>query len=365
MKNGKTLDELAREIMRQQESKKDVLTTTGALTLFERPAEAGGADLAVGGEPHPVGIKPLAHRQIGEHLGIPAKYYDRMLHEAPGLLVANANHWLHANPTKRLVRMLDGKVRAFLSDGYRPLEYCDLAEAVLPVLLELGVDILSCEITETRLYIKAVDIRIRRDLPSGKRMGDGSHCFFDTSSPAIVISNSEVGLGMLSVETAVWTEGCTNMAIFKQHSMKKRHLGARHELVDDKLYTLLSDETRKVTDKAIWLQVKDVVKGSFEEARFDARINEMKGMAEQPIEGDPVKVVEFASKKFGVSEGEKTSILQHLIRGGDLTRYGLFNAVTRTAEDLPDYDRATEFERLGGEIIDLPQSEWQEVAKAA
>ena len=41
-------------------------------------------------------------------------------------------------------------------------------------------------------------------------------------------------------------------------------------------------------------------------------------------------------------------MLRHLIEGGDLSAYGLVNAVTHFAQDVDDYDRATEFEALGG-----------------
>jgi len=34
-------------------------------------------------------------------------------------------------------------------------------------------------------------------------------------------------------------------------------------------------------------------------------------------------------------------LLRHLIEGGDLSQYGLINAVTRTAEDAKFYDRAS------------------------
>lgn len=75
--------------------------------------------------------------------------------------------------------------------------------------------------------------------------------------------------------------------------------------------------------------------------------------------------MELTARRFSLNEGEKNSVLQHLIQGGDLSRYGLFNAVTRSAEDQESYDRATEMERLGGEIIDLPATEWKEMALAA
>lgn len=357
MKTGKTLHELALEIERQQASKRDFVVNSKALALT-----ADGDKLAFGQEM--VGVNNLAHRQIAEYTGIPAKYYDRMKEQEPALLANNVNKWLQRDPAPRLVRTLDGKARAFLSDKYRPLENADLAEAALPALLDLQVQIVSCEITETRLYIKAVDDRIQRDIPKGAKMGDGSHHIFDTVSPGIVISNSEVGLGMLSVQTSIWTKACTNLAIFAERSIRKTHVGARHEIADG-LVHLLSDQTRRLTDAALWAQVRDVVKGAFNELRFNEIADQLAGAAQDTIEGDVVKAVDFAAKKYGVNETERNSILKNLIAGGDLSRYGLSAAVTRAAEDLGDYDRATEFERVGGQIIELPKNEWKEIALAA
>ena len=366
MRNGKTLVELATEIQRQSETRRDYIAPTSKMSLVTP---------FVGGKPGPAELEldnvdtfplnDLAHRQLGEHVGVPAKYYDRMRAEKPELLAHNVNTWLQAQPADRMVRTLDGRARAFLSDRYRPLENADLAEAVLPALMGLNLQVMSCEITERRLYIKAVDASINRDIPTGKnRMGDGSHVIFDTVSPAIVISNSEVGMGALSVETAVWTRACTNLAIFAQRSMRKYHVGGKHELTDG-LVSLLSEKTKRLSDAATWAQVTDVVKGAFDRARFDASVDELVGMEVQKIQGDVVKAVDLAARHFDMQEGEKKSVLKHLIEGGDLSRYGLFNAITRTAEDLADYDRATDFERLGGKVIELAANDWKRIAEAA
>jgi hypothetical protein len=54
-----------------------------------------------------------------------------------------------------------------------------------------------------------------------------------------------------------------------------------------------------------------------------------------------------------------------LIVGGDLTRWGFVNAVTATANHASSYDRASELEALGGQVLDLPRAEWREIAEAA
>ncbi len=61
---------------------------------------------------------------------------------------------------------------------------------------------------------------------------------------------------------------------------------------------------------------------------------------------------------------ERTGVLRHLIAGGDLSGYGLVNAVTHYSQEVEDYDRATDFEVLGGRLIDLSSREWGELAMA-
>ena len=79
---------------------------------------------------------------------------------------------------------------------------------------------------------------------------------------------------------------------------------------------------------------------------------------------DPVKTVAVLANRYGLNEPERTGVLQHLIEGHDLSAYGLVNAVTHFSQEVGDYDRATEFESLGGKLIDLSQNEWKELVAA-
>lgn len=194
-------------------------------------------------------------------------------------------------------------------------------------------------------------------------MGDGSHAFFDTISPGITISNSEIGAGTLSIETSVWTKVCTNLCTFGA-SMRKYHTGKRAD-VSDEVYALLTDDTKRVSDEATWLQARDITRAAFERVRFDALAQKMTNAGQDKIEDSPVEVVERVRKRFSWTEDERDSVLTHLIQGGDLTRYGLHAAVTRASADFDSYDRASEFERLGGDIIELPRNDWAQLAVAA
>jgi hypothetical protein len=369
MKTGRSIQELAAEIARRADSKKDLVVNTANLSMEKGPFNDRDVELVVNGLDTHFGVNGVAHGQIGEHVEMPAKYYRKCLDEAPELLTNNINTWFKKHPAPRMVRTLDGNARALLSPAYRPLENENLAEAVLPCLLDMDLAIMSCEVTDTRLYIKAVDKKVERALANtGARFGDGGHTIVRVTSPAVTISNSEVGMGALSIHGGVYDSFCSNMGTFGERSLRKSHVGKRHELVDEELFAMLSDETRRKTDDALWAQVREVVKIAFDRAKFDALVDKIEGSQADKFDkdADVVKVVTLSSKRMGLNETEGKSVLKHLIEGGDLSRFGMFNAITRAAQDdAVTYDRATELERIGPQILDLPKSEWQQLAKAA
>ena len=69
-------------------------------------------------------------------------------------------------------------------------------------------------------------------------------------------------------------------------------------------------------------------------------------------------MVQLAAPTFGFSKHEGEGILDHLIRGGDLSLYGFSNAVTRYAQDVTSYDRSTELEEIGYNILNMPSRTW-------
>ncbi len=348
MKTGKSLVEMAQELERQSEAKKDYIADTRVLEMT--PA----GELALqNGSRHEFPVTDHAHNQIAQRLDIPTKYYSRMRSAAPELLAANVNEWFHSQPERRMVRTLDGQARAFLSDRYRRLDHMDLAEAVLPVLGEMGegIQIVSAEMTEKRMYIKAVNRRLELEIKKG-----------DVVQAGICITNSEVGLGSLRVEPLIFRLVCLNGMICQDYSTKKYHVGRAAE--DGDAFELYSDDTLKADDRAFFLKVQDTVRAAVDIAKFSTIVERMKEATEQKIEGNPVAAVEVLSDKFGYNNDEKSSVLTHLIQGGDLTAYGMLNAITRTSQDLEDYDRATELERDGSKVLSLPSSSWKAIACA-
>ena len=354
MREGISLADLATELRRQADSKEDFILDTRHLELVDPGA---GPELSIAGH----GVLPVqlnAHRQMGDRLKIPAAYYDRLLSEAPDLLIQNVNHWFQRNPEIRMVRTLDGEVRAYLSDRYRPLEHYDLAEVVLPALADAGAAVHSCHVTPTRLYIKGVIESVRETVPPPKgAAGWGYHAV--TVSPGIVISNSEVGRGALSVQPAVHNLQCTNMSVWAEQALRRLHLGPSLGADSDEVMRYLSDETRRLSDAALWSQVRDIVRRTLHGEVFEEIVGALRAAraAHLPAAKAPEAVRKLA-RRHGLGDRERTGVLGYLIEGGDLSRFGLSNAVTRYAQDVGDYDRASWLEELGGEVIALPPNDW-------
>lgn len=368
MKQGRTLTELAAELERQHTSKRDFLTDTRNLELVpcwklraedETPTLPERLRLLSTEDGH-LDFTPTqhTHRQIGSFLNIPAKYYDRMRSEAPALLAHNVNHWFKHQPSERMVRTLDGKARAFLSNRYRRLDNFDLLHAVMPVLSELkddngkGLEILSCEVTETRLYLKCVFPKVEAEVKKGDPVQSG-----------IVISNSEIGLGALTVTPLVYRLVCTNGMVVPDYGQRKYHVGRVLES-EEVSYELFTDETLEADDKAFWLKTRDIVRAAATPETFHKIVTVMRRAIYEQIR-EPVKAVEELGNHLSFNQGETEAILKHFLRANDYSRWGLANAVTRTANDADDYDRASELEAAGWTTLTLGTNEWQKVARVA
>jgi hypothetical protein len=360
MKIGSSLTSVAQRVDHVRRSARDFLAKPAQVRISAVSDKPPALVLDDGTGALSFGISDLVHDQLADYAGIPTPYYRRMLAETPDLLASNANTWLQKGDGRRLVRtaLNDQEqpiARAFLSDRYRPLDHFQLMEAVLPLLHEQGIRIESCELTEKRLYLKAVSERITGEVKVG-----------ETVMAGIIVSNSEVGFGALGIQPLVYTLRCTNGLVVEDSSLRQHHVGRRHgDPGDSDIRHLLSDETRSADDRAFFLKVRDVAKAALDEGAFRRQVERLKIAAGTPINSNNIeRVVEVTAKRFGLTDEEGAGVLAHLIRGGDLSHWGLCSAVTRFSQDVGSYDRATELERIGGKLVELPKSDWQRLSAA-
>lgn len=362
MKTGKSLTELAAELDRQNKAKRDFVTPTNDLEMTDASDPADKTEDGTNHNPQlalrvngygAFPVRDIAHEQIAGRLQIPQKYYDRMRVESPTLLTQNVNHWFKEKPEHRMVRTLDGEARAFLSNRYRPIENYDIGRVTVETLLGMKATVESAEITDRRMYIKAFAPALTTKIP---KVGD-------VVSAGIIVTNSEVGQGAFKVEPMIMVLRCSNGMIANMASMKNYHVGRSHGEMAEAT-ELFTNATREADDRVLMMKARDIVQGAFQRATFEAIVQRMAAAHENKITGDVVQAVEITRSKFGLRDEEKNDILQVLIRRGDLSQYGLIDAITEASQRVVDYDRATELERMGGTVLELPQRDWSEIATA-
>src|SRR6266851_4483397 len=362
MKTGKTLVELAQEIQRQACAKADYVAPVQALSV----SASGRTTLDV--EDHgQYDITTTTHRQISGHLGIPADYYDRLqagavelrdpYHPSRSLFEATVDALFQARPAdeRRMVRTLDGSARAFLSDRYRPLDHDEILEQVLPALGEFDLDWSqsSLEVTEQRLYMKLVNPQVEADVAVG-----------DPVQAGVLVTNSEIGMGSFSVTPLVFRLVCRNGMIRQDFAKRKYHTGARLGGEGD-TYEYYRDDTVRARNEATVLEMRDLIRSALSEAVFGKIVDSLREAAGIRILGDPIKTVKQLQARFNLTNDERGSVLRALVEGGNLSMWGLANALTRIDEEAPTYDRATDLEMIGGQVLALPPASVKELMAAA
>ena len=364
MKAGLGVNELATQVTELAKARKDYIVnsdhihyqadTAGKVSIAIQQPKQSGSDIE---------LLPtqLMLDQIGARLEIPRKYFKRMQSDAPDLLVRNLEHWSHRNPERRMVRTFAGRAdngwdvgRAYLSDRYKRLENEQVLAQIVPQLAQVGgISIQDCQITENRMYVKAVTPKVQGEIKKG-----------DAVQAGVIISNSEVGGGALNISPLVFRLVCLNGMILPDKRFRAFHVGRRAE-ESESVYEMLTDETRQADDHAILLKARDVANSIFNQDYFDKLLLPLREAAEDELETKrPDKAVEVLSRQIGMNEEEQMSVLTHLISGGDLSRWGMANAVTRAAQDVASYDRSVHLETVGGNIIHLDRDEWKDISKA-
>lgn len=367
MFTGRSLTDLAKELERQAKSKKDFKAPTSQIEMsfgqITTKNEFSRHDLLVPqlqlniGDKFKGVVTELCHDQLGQYVDIPSKYYDRMRMETPELLAQNVNTWLKRRKETRLVRTLDGDARAFLSNRYRTIDHWDVANATLPVLVneakKLGsVETVSADVTEKKLYIKVISKRLTYEVKKG-----------DAVQAGIVISNSEVGGGSVRVEPFLYRLACLNGAVISDSAVRKFHIGrlsAELEAAEE----VYRDETRVQDDKAFCMKLQDVVRASFDDDSFEKLRGIVIDSTTREVSSPVEEVIEEISNRFHLTDKQRGSFLGNLIKGGDMSQWGIANAVTAIANKASNYEEATDLERIGGQLMTLDSEGWENLMEA-
>ena len=225
---------------------------------------------------------------------------------------------------------------------YRRIDNLDIASVTLPVIGELPeARFVSTQITDDFMYIKVVNPRLQADVVPG-----------DVVQAGVIISNSETGLGSVTIQPLIYRLVCSNGMVINDAKTRRNHVG--RAATSDEDFSIYSNETLLADDHAFVLKIKDTVRAAISEARFAQVVSRMRESTEALLDTKQLPaIVKLASSSFGITEDESNGVLEHLITGGDFSLYGLANAVTRFSQDVESYDRATKLEEIGYSVMTM------------
>ena len=291
-------------------------------------------------------VNDIALNQIATKAGMSKKYLDKMRDGHYSLLSDNFNYWFENTPQQQMVRTLDGKVIAFLSDKYKRVDHYEIAKVVLPILEAKGYVVKSCAITPTKMHIKAVLPTLEREVTTG-----------DVVQAGVIISNSEVGHGSVSVAPFIYRLICLNGMTVNDARLNSRHLTSSQATIDG-VWTVLSDEAKELDNQALLAKVKDVVLSTSDEVRFNQNVEKMTEATEIKIK-KPKKVIEVLENRFDLTKQEGDDILQNLINRDDkqptANVWSVVNSITALGNTMDDYDRGTKMQEIGGRLLTMPE----------
>jgi len=353
MKQGNSISEIRDILNYQQTVKKDYDVSPYRLNMTD------DAMLTVRGlNAAPFACTRTFHNQAAEKLGIPIRYYNRMLEKKPVLLAENVNRWLHDNDftrhfTLRTFQEEGGNTaRALLSDRYRIVDHLEVSDTVLGMLADMeGLELSSAGLTEDRLYYKYVFPRVEGEIRKG-----------DIVQAGFVVTNSETGLGACSILPMIFRLVCTNGMVVNvaTEGFRKFHIGKHRSLENDINVYAGEGDSILLTAK-----INDFITTRLNEDGFRAYFDTMASAAQAKAEADPKTLLERTAKKFSLTESESELVLGHYGNDADMTLYGLSNAITRASQDVADYGRASELEALGWTVLNMGKGLWKELNEAA
>jgi hypothetical protein len=389
------VDAEGRLILRDVESFKLAESGNTFLTWAEAEAAAGkGEKIIPQKESGSFPLSRTAERQLCARIGVPLDFVDRLRKQGQSDLAASilserlirprvgidetelpdgGKALAPANADRALVRMLDGRIRAMLSDSYKIIDNVDLFLCAAEKLNTVGGDVWQMRLTDDSFSILAVargiagQVRLDRTYDPGDGWQSRWHNEGgDIQYAAMRLNNSETGGGAVSIAPAVMTRVCANFNVWAK-TLRAVHLGRKRD--ED---GLISAETQAAESRLVWMKVRDAIETVFDKERFQAYIDTLNGATQRNIAKDVTdanavrEATEKVAEKYEIAPERANAIFSKLMESRDFTQYGVAQAITYQAHAL-DAERASDdaeaLEIIGGDITHLDGAEWRELVK--
>ena len=375
--NGQLLD-LMQKVKDQSERSKDFIAPTSALqiqTLNKDGSPADDSDQSKfsrivvereDGEPtYMYNANDVALSQIGQRAGIDSRTMQRLQQGYPTQFDSVINAIWQKEPKNTMIRTFmdsntHGIARAVLSDKFKTFDNTNLLNSAIPQLMESEAQwkVVNADVTDKRLYL-----RLKSEVITGEGANRG-----DLMASGIGLSNSEVGAGSVQVYQMYWTLACLN-GMQTENRHRQSHITSSQ--ADGETWKMLSSEAKDADNKALELKVRDLVAGYTSRESFDEVIDKMKTAGQDVIEGSVNNAVDNLGKVINLTKKETASVLDGLMAtigqegyaGNPVSRATMVNAVTNVANRV-DADEMDDWQRRGGQILNMNKTDWNRVAVA-
>lgn len=267
-----------------------------------------------------------------------------------------------------------------LSDKYLRVDNWDVLIAALDGLKEAGVhaDIDKCQLSERRMvvdvicpeisqiasdllrdyrnpfdeggndtYTRAGGWTLERARAAAAREG-GS---YEPGSEPVIwagfqISNSETGNGAFGLAPRIVFSPCRNGLKLTRDIVKRMHLGSKMDVGS----VAFSNETLEANTQLVRLMTRDAIVSWTTPGFLADTIDSLTAM-DAPVQ-DAVKSVRLLAQTQKYSEQVEAGILAHFIRGAQLTKLGLMNAVTSYAQVVESPDLSYTLENSAFAVLE-------------
>ncbi len=373
-----SLEAVVNELQRQIETRVDVVCDTRDLRVIT--GEDGDLRLAAANRnladflpPDGVSVLDQALSQFGAKApvtnGIPTRFLRHAAKEHPLRTADFLTGIMHDSPDRRLVRLLDGSCRAFLSDSYKVVDSLDVAKVVLEQAQKVGAKVIEASVTDASMRLKLfspdvwdtldrgdyhahegtvgtrasrsyMDQGVRHNIRGGFQMHGGP----STVWPVFTVGNSETGHGKFYGRAGFLVPECTN-GISVEETFAHIHHGSKMDI------GVYSQSTRVKEADLLFCQFRDAISASFTLESFKALCARVRGSISKEVRS-PTTAVELIIKSSEVlGDDDFATLLDHFVaEPGTSSLYNLGQAVARLSQDA-SADKAGDLESLAGEIV--------------
>lgn len=389
-----SLPELVDMLTKEHAEKLDLIIPATKIRARNGQLVVSGADLVMteAGFLDPNGAYDVAETcddGISDKLQIPRAFLRRMHNERPDVWDFMVTRLLQGASVRRdgdetvypadarsfMLRTFvnvetDRRVaRALLSDRYEIIDNLDYLTAILSGVRESGVDVeIDADITDRRMYVRLVapgvsvdasavlrDYRSPFASPDVQRAGRLAEAYGGSDghgnvtglNPGLVIKNSEVGDGGHSLTPRMQFPVCLNGLTVTADVVRGIHLGGRKSEGG----VVYAADTQRAELEVITKKTRDAVQQFLSPEYVQATLDRIAEDMGQPV-SDAQKHVEVVASRMRFSAETMAGVLDHFIRGGQMTSGGVMQAVTSFAQTVSDADLAAELEEIALDVLD-------------